>query len=171
MARHIQEMFPHYTLDVLISDLQVTHSIEHTIDNILEGRLPAPRIVEDQSPPSSPSTPFVPTNDFSNYSNLSDESPSASSTSSSSSSTDQYDIEQHGSNSMFGNQFELLRDTSPENQIGDPWSSNPASSEGNRFSKSSQEREKILQKRKEQMLIVARKRYAFLTDFFILNIF
>jgi autocrine motility factor receptor len=161
MARHIQEMFPHYTLDVLISDLQVTHSIEHTIDNILEGRLPAPRIVEVVENQSSPSTPFVPTNDFSNYSNLSDESPSSSSTSSSSSSTDQYDIEQHGSNSMFGNQFELLRDTSPESQISDPWTSNPSSSEalGNRFSKSSQEREKILQKRKEQMLIVARKRY------------
>lgn len=157
MARHIQEMFPHYTLDSLISDLQVTHSIEHTIDNILEGRLPAPRIVElDDSRQSTPSSAYV-ANDFANYSNMSDES--ASSTSSSSS-ADQYDIEQHGSNSMFGNQLELLRDTSPESQINDPWSSHGSSeSLGDRFSKSSQEREKILQRRKEQMLIAARKRY------------
>jgi autocrine motility factor receptor len=42
MARNIQDMFPHYSLDALIADLQVTHSIEHTIDNILEGRLPLP---------------------------------------------------------------------------------------------------------------------------------
>lgn len=160
MAYHIQEMFPHYSLEVLVSDLQVTHSIEHTIDNILEGRLPAPRVVdvEDNSRQSSPSPTA---NNY--YSTLSDES-LPSSSSSSSSSADQYEIEQHGSNSMFGNQLELLRDTSPESQINDPWSpiagsSSSESSLGDRFSKSSQEREKILQRRKEQMLIAARKRY------------
>lgn len=47
MARHIQEMFPRYPLNTLIGDLQITHSIEHTIDNILEGRLPVPRNVSE----------------------------------------------------------------------------------------------------------------------------
>lgn len=149
MARHIQEMFPHYTLDVLITDLQVTHSIEHTIDNILEGRLPAPRIIEDEPQTSSGSF---------DYYNSEEEG------SSTSSSTDQYEIEQHGSDSMFGNRQELLRDGSPETQIlsDDPWSSPnliPSMDNlGDRFSKSSQEREKILQRRKEQMLLIARKR-------------
>lgn len=149
MARHIQEMFPHYTLDVLITDLQVTHSIEHTIDNILEGRLPAPRIIEDEAQPQSSGF---------DYYNSEEDGSSASSTS-----TDQYEIEQHGSDSMFGNRQELLRDGSPETQIlDDPWISPnliPSMDNlGDRFSKSSQEREKILQRRKEQMLLIARKR-------------
>lgn len=158
MARHIQEMFPHYTLDVLIADLQITHSIEHTIDNILEGRLPAPRIVEDDSSPSQTSQGSGTAFDY--YAN-SDEN--ASGTSSNSSSVDQYEIEQHGSDSMFGNRHELLRDGSPETQIvDDPWSASnftPSMDNlGDRFSKSSLERERILQRRKEQMLIIARKR-------------
>jgi autocrine motility factor receptor len=149
MARHIQEMFPHYTLDALIADLQVTHSIEQTIDNILEGRLPAPRIIEDEQQGQSSSGSF-------DYYNSEEEG-------SSSSSTDQYEIEQHGSDSMFGNRQELLRDGSPETQIlDDPWNSPnfiPSMDNlGDRFSKSSQEREKILQRRKEQMLLIARKR-------------
>lgn len=154
MARHIQEMFPHYTLDVLIADLQITHSIEHTIDNILEGRLPAPRIIDDE-----PSSPSPASTSFDYYAN-SDENGNGSS--STSSSVDQYEIEQHGSDSMFGNRHELLRDGSPETQIVDPWSAanfTPSMDNlGDRFSKSSQERERILQRRKEQMLIIARKK-------------
>jgi autocrine motility factor receptor len=188
MARHVQEMFPHYTLDALIADLQITHSIEHTIDNILEGRLPVPpvasRIVEESQIPSASSiaTSSVSINDYVNYIN-SDSSSHSSSTSSSSSSSggtstpsssiDQYEIEQHGSDSMFGDRLQLLRDGSPESQTADDlWGvqSNVSSSSStwamndsnqvlcDRFSKSSQEREKILQKRKEQMLLAARKR-------------
>lgn len=152
MARHIQEMFPHYTLDLLITDLQITHSIEHTIDNILEGRLPAPRI-EDEPPQAAGAS-------FDYYANSDGNS---SGSSSNSSSIDQYDIEQHGSDSMFGNRHELLRDGSPETQIvDDPWSAanfTPSMDNlGDRFSKSSLEREKILYRRKEQMLIMARKK-------------
>ena len=155
MARHIQEMFPIYTLDVLITDLQVTHSIEHTIDNILEGRLPAPRLIEDEVSLQQPQTSSS-GGSFEYYSNSEEEG------SSTSSSTDQYEIEQHGSDSMFGNRQELLRDGSPEAQIEDPWTSPNLipnmDNLGDRFSKSSQEREKILQQRKEQMLLLARKR-------------
>lgn len=150
MARSIQEMFPRHTLNNLIADLQVTHSIEHTIDNILEGRLPTPRSSDDEA------QAYPTANDY--YMAADDITPS----SSSSSSTDQYEIEQHGSDSMFGNRADLLRDDSPESQPLDPWSpTGPmASTESleERFSKNSQEREKILHRRKEQMLIMARKR-------------
>lgn len=42
MAEQIQMMFPHYPVSSIIGDLQGTHSMELTIDNILEGRLPPP---------------------------------------------------------------------------------------------------------------------------------
>lgn len=160
MARHIQEMFPRYPLNDLIADLQITHSIEHTIDNILEGRLPVPRnLSEDDS--TSTLTPSQNYPSASDYYIAADEI-TASSSSSSSSMTDQYEIEQHGSDSMFGNRADLLRDDSPESQTTDSWnipgSSSRIESMEDRFSKSSQEREKMLQRRKEQMLIIARKR-------------
>lgn len=151
MARHIQEMFPRYTLNSLVADLQVTHSIEHTIDNILEGRLPTPRNSTEDEAQVYPSA-----SDY--YMAADDITPSSSS---SSSSNDQYEIEQHGSDSMFGNRADLLRDDSPESQAAiDPWGGTSAGTESleDRFSKSSQEREKLLQRRKEQMLIIARKR-------------
>lgn len=156
MARHIQEMFPRYPINTLIADLQITHSIEHTIDNILEGRLPTPRNVSDDDSPST-SAPAQAYPSASDYYIAADEiAPS----SSSSSSTDQYEIEQHGSE-VFGNRAELLRDDSPESQSTDPWNHSAASraeSLEDKFSKSSQDRERLLQRRKEQMLIMARKR-------------
>lgn len=160
MARDIQEMFPRYPLNALIADLQITHSIEQTIDNILEGRLPVPRnVTEEDAPSTSSPSPVYPS--ASDYYIAADEI-TASSSSSSSSSTDQYEIEQHGSDCMFGNRADLLRDDSPEGQTMDPWSTVPPSrldSLEDRFLKSSQEREKLLQRRKEQMLIMARKRF------------
>lgn len=160
MARHIQEMFPRYPINVLIADLQITHSIEHTIDNILEGRLSVPRnLSEDDSNLTSPFSQNYPS--ASDYYIAADEI-TASSSSSLSSVTDQYEIEQHGSDSMFGNRADLLRDESPESQsidsLFDSKSTSANRSIEDRFSKSSHEREKILQRRKEQMLITARKR-------------
>ena len=155
MARHIQEMFPRYPLNSLIADLQITHSSELTIDNILEGRLPVPRNVSDDESPSTSTGPYPTASDY--YIAADEITPSSSS---SSSSTDQYEIEQHGS-AVFGNRADLLRDDSPDSQ-GDPWSNlgSPAGAESleDKFSKSSNEREKLLQRRKEQMLITARKR-------------
>jgi E3 ubiquitin-protein ligase AMFR len=159
MARHIQEMFPRYPLNTLIADLQITHSSELTIDNILEGRLPVPRNVsDDESPSTSSSQPYPTASDY--YIAADEITATSSSSSSSSSSTDQYEIEQHGS-AVFGNRAELLRDDSPDSQ-GDSWNSQSSStvfeSPEEQFAKSSQEREKLLQRRKEQMLITARKR-------------
>lgn len=48
MARQVQQMFPRYPISVIITDLQASHSMEITIDNILEGRLQIPaRFQED----------------------------------------------------------------------------------------------------------------------------
>lgn len=159
MARHIQEMFPRHPLNSLIADLQVTHSIEHTIDNILEGRLQVPRNLSEDDAPST-STPAGVYPSASDYYIAADEITASSS--SSSSSTDQYEIEQHGSDSMFGNRADLLRDDSPENQVinsANGLGSSAAETVEDQFLKSPQEREKLLQRRKEQMLIVARKRF------------
>lgn len=205
-----------------MADLQITHSIELTIDNILEDRLPVPRNAFDDmeetdggtsnsnnnsnigSYPAATASDYyinVDGDDFTSNSatltttTTSTSSPSITtsnqtSTSSSiattpASPTDPqqiqnnlnraYEIEQNATPSIFGNQADLLRDDSVESQPDDEYagaassSSSPSSSTaflatslgvlGDRFSKSSQEREKILQRRKEQMLILARKRY------------
>lgn len=42
MARQVQQMFPRYPLSTIIADLQLSRSMEITIDNILEGRLLVP---------------------------------------------------------------------------------------------------------------------------------
>lgn len=42
MARQVQQMFPRYPISIIISDLQLSRSMEITIDNILEGRLQIP---------------------------------------------------------------------------------------------------------------------------------
>ncbi|XP_064610639.1 E3 ubiquitin-protein ligase AMFR-like [Liolophura sinensis] len=42
MARQVQNVFQHMPLNVIMDDLHITRSVDHTIDNILEGRLVAP---------------------------------------------------------------------------------------------------------------------------------
>ena len=39
MARQVQALFPQYPLSDIIEDLRITHSMEWTIDGILDGRL------------------------------------------------------------------------------------------------------------------------------------
>ena len=163
MAHHIQEMFPRYQLNSLIADLQTTHSIEHTIDNILEGRLPVSRNISQERETLASSLSNFPS--ASDYYIAADEITASSSSSPSSLIIDQYEIEQHGSDNIFGNRADLLRDDSPESQATlESWSNPGSSSSGvesieDHFSRSSQEREKILQRRKDQMLITARKRF------------
>lgn len=171
MARQVQEMFPHIPLPLLIADLQNSHSIEATIDNILEGRLQVPsrfqeNILEpDNEVPGSsqagtssgsylarsasdyyvsphleysPSSP--PAVGGGNNGSSGDSSPTPSTSSG-------YEVER--SNSIFGNQNDLLREESMED----------VSVSTSRFSQSSEERERYLQKRKDQLLVNARKRY------------
>lgn len=176
MARVVQEMFPRIPLSTIIADLQVSHSIEATIDNILEGRLQIPSRFQEnifdaagdqneagEGPSTSRATDdgsgiyavrsasdyyVSPNLDYSplasNVTNSSTSSGNSSPTSTTSSSG--YEVERN--NSIFGNQNDLLREESFEDV-----------SASERFSKNSEERERILQKRKDQLLVNARKRY------------
>ncbi len=38
----MQDVFPAMPIEVILEDLRVTHSVEMTIENIIEGRLQAP---------------------------------------------------------------------------------------------------------------------------------
>nr|XP_018903653.1 PREDICTED: E3 ubiquitin-protein ligase AMFR-like [Bemisia tabaci] len=42
MARQVQQLFPDYPLSTLRDDLHVTRSVELTVENILDGRIPPP---------------------------------------------------------------------------------------------------------------------------------
>ncbi|XP_029725861.1 E3 ubiquitin-protein ligase AMFR isoform X1 [Aedes albopictus] len=204
MARHVQEMFPRFPLSTLIADLQISRSIEVTIDNILEGRLQVPARFQEfddldddsattantttngndgnstsatmsninsfnSSQPETPDSasglsgfPAITANDY--YVNADEFSPSNHygggggggggaggsesnmSTLSSIGSSSGYEVER--STNIFGNFDNLLRDESFDDvPLGD------------RFSKSSEERERILQRRKEQLLVIARRKY------------
>uniref|UniRef100_A0A8W7P6G2 E3 ubiquitin-protein ligase AMFR n=1 Tax=Anopheles coluzzii TaxID=1518534 RepID=A0A8W7P6G2_ANOCL len=168
MARHVQEMFPRYPLSVLIGDLQISRSIEVTIDNILEGRLQVPANSpedEDEETLGAASVASMAMSGSMDGDNGDDDdelsgelstrsltnSLSASSLSSLSSPAG-YEVER-GTN-IFGNYDALLRDDTVE-EI----SSATSVPLGDRFSKSPEEREKILQRRKEQLLAMARRRY------------
>lgn len=168
-------MFPRFPLNILISDLQTTHSIEHTIDNILEGRLVVPRILSEQEGNSTQQYPsandyYLAADDITPTISSSNSMSSSSSSSSTTTVSDQYDIEQHGSTLLFGNNADLLRDDSPDMLRTTAFASSSSSSFSsdinpvrisepvNTFSSNSSERENMLQKRKEQMLISARKK-------------
>ncbi|XP_050096860.1 E3 ubiquitin-protein ligase AMFR-like [Anopheles aquasalis] len=207
MARHVQEMFPRYPLSVLIADLQISRSIEVTIDNILDGRLVIPSgnggaggmpsSFEDEEEdgglvgvPASPygggrrarlehggehgqheeDDEFYPasaTDDPSPVSSESSGSPSPSSSSSSPSSSPSssslsspvspagYEVER--GTKIFGCTDTLLRDDSSGAE--EPPLMGGSFPFGVRFSKSPEEREQILQRRKEQLVAIARRRY------------
>ncbi|XP_053690401.1 E3 ubiquitin-protein ligase AMFR-like [Sabethes cyaneus] len=191
MARHVQEMFPHFPLSTLIADLQISRSIEVTIDNILEGRLQVPArfqefddlLDDDSTVNTASSTPNLSSNDsgsiISNSTSFNSTpvegvadfpaissstaqyyvndvngelgsgahyESTASTLSSTGSNSSGYEVER--STNIFGNFDHLLRDESFDDvPLGD------------RFSKSSEERERILQRRKEQLLAMARRKY------------
>ncbi|XP_055538492.1 E3 ubiquitin-protein ligase AMFR-like [Wyeomyia smithii] len=191
MARHVQEMFPRFPLSTLIADLQISRSIEVTIDNILEGRLQVPArfqefddlLDDDSTVNTASSTPNASSNDSGSIlsnSNSFNSTPGSSapvegvgdfpaiaatqyyvnergefgpgghyeSTASTPSSTGSSGYEVERSTNIFGNFDHLLRDESFDDvPLGD------------RFSKSSEERERILQRRKEQLLLMARRKY------------
>uniref|UniRef100_A0A1L8DSF2 Putative e3 ubiquitin ligase n=1 Tax=Nyssomyia neivai TaxID=330878 RepID=A0A1L8DSF2_9DIPT len=149
MALQVQQMFPRYPLTVIIGDLTVTRSIEITIDNILEGRLQIPARFQEldddafgESRVDADGAVGFAANTASDYY----VNPVYSRASSSSSEPSGYEIERKST--IFGNQNDLLRDESvDEAPLGD------------RFSKSSEEREKILQRRKEMLVAMARRKY------------
>lgn len=151
MAREVQQMFPRYPISIIIADLQVSRSMEITIENILEGRLPVPARFQmnDEDEFGDGQREIASTSEGAGgVQSASDYyvSPDISTTSGISALESGYETERNSN--IFGNQNELLRDeSSDEISLGD------------RFSKSSTEREKILQRRKELLLADARKRY------------
>ena len=160
-----------------MADLQITHSIELTIDNILEERLSVPpNAFEDESPEgmSSSSSPY-PAAVASDYYINADEFTASPTSTASSSPVDQnslnraYEME-NSMHSIFGSRADLLRDDSTDSQQGedDYVPATPFISE--RFSKSSEEREQILQKRKEHMIAMARKRLVIFYLFSLISI-
>lgn len=132
MARQVQQMFPTYPISAIIADLQVSRSMEVTIDNILEGRLPVPAAFQfdddaefGETAAAAAATTTTSTTDSgeAGMSAIAEavasaaSSPSglfagdrfATSTSTSNSSLDSgYEIERNSN--IFGNQNELLRD-------------------------------------------------------------
>lgn len=57
LADQVQELFSHVPRALIIEDLEVTNSVETTIDNILEGRLFQPDMLDvDRSSTSDSET-------------------------------------------------------------------------------------------------------------------
>ncbi|XP_049831442.1 E3 ubiquitin-protein ligase AMFR-like isoform X1 [Schistocerca gregaria] len=58
MALQVQQLFPNMPLPTIVEDLQVTRSVELTVENILDGRLVAPlQPAASQTPAIEPSPP------------------------------------------------------------------------------------------------------------------
>lgn len=106
MARQVQQMFPRYPLSSIISDLQLSRSIDITIDNILEGRLLPPNRLEFEDDNDDTFT------DYSPSTNTTPDSESSSEVASNSINSLAGDIgyEIERSTNIFGNQNDLLHD-------------------------------------------------------------
>lgn len=150
MARQVQEMFPRIPMQLILNDLQQSHSIESTIDNILENRLTVPTTAQFQNDGSEPSTSHVAPGQFVNmnqneyFADAATPDTRSGNASPTSSTGSGYEVER--TNNVFGITHDLLREDSKEEVV-------------DRFSQSSEEREKFLQLRKDQLLVNARKRY------------
>uniref|UniRef100_A0A3Q2PGK3 E3 ubiquitin-protein ligase AMFR n=1 Tax=Fundulus heteroclitus TaxID=8078 RepID=A0A3Q2PGK3_FUNHE len=131
MAHQVQEMFPQVPSYLVLQDLQLTRSVEVTTDNILEGRIQVP------FPPQVGEAMFH--NGFSVWTR--------------------------------GVCFAIERAPIPGNPDAEelpgpsgtaeqnPSESDNVEARGGRFSKSAEERQKMLKLRKEEMLQQARRRY------------
>lgn len=150
LAGQIQQMFPGIPLSVIIADLQVTRSQELTVDNILENRIGAHTQYHEGVPSLAVSEYYTDPNQLvqpeaSPVSYTQSMSSSASIAHTTGTAAAGYEIERNSN--IFGNQNDLLRESSDEVALAD------------RFSKSSAEREKILIRRKDMLLTQARKRF------------
>ncbi|KAK9892009.1 hypothetical protein WA026_018198 [Henosepilachna vigintioctopunctata] len=115
--------FPNMPLSVITDDLRVTHSVELTIENVLDGRLVAPPMFREPQAPPAVSRPLGMLQPATNFGN------------------------------------EEVSSRTWDNYNTEPVETDDNLNLGSRFSKSSSEREKILHRRKENMIHNARKRY------------
>uniref|UniRef100_A0A8C7DYG8 E3 ubiquitin-protein ligase AMFR n=2 Tax=Naja naja TaxID=35670 RepID=A0A8C7DYG8_NAJNA len=139
MAHQIQEMFPQVPYHLILQDLQLTRSVEITTDNILEGRIqvPFPTQRSDSIRPALNSPVERP-------------------------STDQEDAEEDMEMERIPLKLSSrLEDTAELNETEAEAASETEDFEvrGSRFSKSADERQRMLVQRKEELLQQARRRY------------
>ncbi|XP_065589540.1 E3 ubiquitin-protein ligase AMFR [Cyrtonyx montezumae] len=138
MAHQIQEMFPQVPYHVVLQDLQLTRSVEITTDNILEGRIQVPF-------PTQRAEAVRPA------SNSSVERHSA----------DQEDTEMVAQTKRvpleLNSRLEEMGELSEVE--AEPSEAEDFEARGSRFSKSADERQRMLVQRKEDLLQQARKRY------------
>ncbi|XP_048778287.2 E3 ubiquitin-protein ligase AMFR-like [Ostrea edulis] len=142
MARQVQSVFPHIPMSVITEDLRNTRSVDFTIENVLEGRV--------QVPPPGLATMAALT-DSEEGSDDNDAQPSTSQPSSGALQLARTSEGTEEVSSIMDDNVPFLMETKPSDETH--------FRTGGRFSKSTTERETMLQSRKEQMLQNARKKY------------
>ncbi|KAH0539644.1 E3 ubiquitin-protein ligase AMFR-like isoform X1 [Cotesia glomerata] len=136
MARQVLQLFPHYPRNVVLEDLRITRSVELTVENILDGRLTLPHHVIGEIEPETSTQTQTSSNHIL-------PSPVTSKTW-----DPKFDVPVVDRLSPSNDIIQIV-----ENQTEEP------STVGGRFSKCSSERERILHRRKEHMLLTARRKY------------
>ncbi|KAM6118231.1 E3 ubiquitin-protein ligase AMFR [Pterocles gutturalis] len=138
MAHQIQEMFPQVPYHLVLQDLQLTRSVEITTDNILEGRIQVPF-------PTQRADSIRPASNSSVERHSTDQEDTETATQ-----TERVPLEL---NSRLEDMVEFSEmDTEPSE-------AEDFEARGSRFSKSADERQRMLVQRKEDLLQQARKRY------------
>lgn len=144
VSRNIDQvlvMFPNTDTNAIAYDLSKTRSVEETIEKLLAGQdLPSPPI----------------TSRFHDFANRSDtNTSSAASTSSSNSRANT----RNGTNTNEPTKEDLIKKYNLQNRVyADPLTSEPDGSQKYEWSKSREEREKTLRRRKEEMVLAARRK-------------
>lgn len=122
MARHVQQVFPHYPQSVILENLRLTRSVEQTVENILDGVLPHHLIDEPRMEQRA-----------------------------------ETDSTTHTDGNVTA---QAMNDARFNLNMSEAWPlEESGSSLGGRFSKSSTERERMLQRRKAHIRLQARKKY------------
>uniref|UniRef100_A0A4W3H4J8 E3 ubiquitin-protein ligase AMFR n=1 Tax=Callorhinchus milii TaxID=7868 RepID=A0A4W3H4J8_CALMI len=138
MAHQIQEMFPQVPYHLVLQDLQLTRSIEITTDNILEGRIQVPFPQQRQEGRPSLNDPDV-------------EVDGGNATELNSNQTEHAELDLNPSvEEAFGAEGENLQSDIQTDDF---------EVRGSRFSKSADERQRMLMQRKDELLHQARRRY------------
>ncbi|NWW32332.1 AMFR ligase, partial [Panurus biarmicus] len=138
MAHQIQEMFPQVPYHLVLQDLQLTRSVEITTDNILEGRIQVPF-------PTQRADSIRPALNNSVERHTTDQEDTGTVTQ-----TERVPLEL---NSRLEEMVEFNEMETEPNEAED------FEARGSRFSKSADERQRMLVQRKEDLLQQARKRY------------
>ncbi|NXJ05029.1 AMFR ligase, partial [Odontophorus gujanensis] len=138
MAHQIQEMFPQVPYHVVLQDLQLTRSVEITTDNILEGRIQVPFPTQRAEAVRGASNSSV-------ERHSADQEDTGTATQ-----TKRVPLELNSRLEEMGELSEVEAEPSEAEDF---------EARGSRFSKSADERQRMLVQRKEDLLQQARKRY------------